>query len=642
MTCNALFVAVESFVRIASVRFIFAFTQPCLNAHERYSILEGSVISKACLSKINFIKKSAFPCDCSMSVIFLKKKFFLLITSFRFSGLRLKWIPFTFHLEELSMEKKDNVPKLLTTYLQKVGHKINERDLSLQLEGNPHYPSLRSITDTFDYFGVENVAAQIPVDAIDQMPENFLANILDEYGNSIVVEVVKKGNKLRITDGGDINGKMFANDFKIIWTGNVIAVEPNENSPELFSGQLQRHAPALSVVLLILMAYFQISEWTTAIYTFLATAGIYVSSLAVREELGLYSKLTAKVCNSSESNTNCSQVIASESASIFGVKLSDASMSFFAALLIIQALLGFNAFFFQVLAWMSLPVIIYSLYVQFIVQKTWCPICLGIGGILLVQSAIALFKEGIALENQSFDWLYLAQAMVVMGLTYFLWLNWSKLMRDLLASQVEQKEFVKFKRNPHIFDAALGRRKLGQYIPMVNRHELSFGNPDASLVITGVTNPYCGFCAASFRMYHQLLERFRDQIKVVLVFSVSLDPTQQDRRQISQRIIEEYHKNPHQAWELARKWYAEKDEKSWIEFAGAPIDNENTEILQAHVDWCKTHHVFGTPVTLLNNNYFPSEYDTSDLTYLVAEALEVEMEKQHEKTNYSVADQVES
>ena len=193
------------------------------------------------------------------------------------------------------MEKKDNVSKLLTTYLQKSGHKINERDLSLQLEGNPHYPSLRSITDTFDYFGVENVAAQVPVGAIDQMPENFLANILDEYGNSLVVEVVKKGNKLRVTDGGDINGKMLTNDFKIIWTGNIIAVEPGENSSEQFSGQLQRHSPAVLVVLLTLVACFQITEWTIAIYPILAAAGVYLSSLAVREELGLYSKVYAPV-----------------------------------------------------------------------------------------------------------------------------------------------------------------------------------------------------------------------------------------------------------------------------------------------------------------------------------------------------------
>lgn len=536
------------------------------------------------------------------------------------------------------MERKDNVSKLLATYLQKVRHKINEKDLSLQLEGHPHYPSLRSITDTFDYFGVENVAVQVPVGAIDQMPEYFLANILDEFGNSLVVEVVKKGNKLRITDGGDINRKMLTNDFKIIWTGNVIAVEPDESSANLISGAVQRHVPLLMVSFLVLTAFIQVSEWTATIYILLATAGVYLSSLAAKEELGLYSKISAKFCNSAENNANCSQVIASDSASILGVKLSDASISFFVSLLLLQVLLGFNTSFFQVIALASLPVVVYSVYAQAIVQKTWCPICLGIGGILVTQSTMVFFNEGTVWNAEAFDWLYLLQAIAIFCLTYFLWFSWRSIKKEILASQKVQKDFTRFKRNPVIFNAALGQRTVHKPAPMALEHEISFGNPKARLVVTGVTNPFCGFCAASFQMYHQLLERFGDQIRLNLIFSVSLDPAQKDRRRTSQRIIEQYQEDRQKAWELALKWYTEKDEKSWIEFAGEPTDNENTEILQAHFNWCKTNEVLGTPVTLLNNNYFPSEYDTSDLIYLVADAIERDVEENLKKTKYSVAD----
>ena len=74
------------------------------------------------------------------------------------------------------MNKSENhLVKILQSYLKKEGYSINLDDFKLQLLSNPSYPSVKSITDTLDYFGVENIAANVPKDALNQLPNFFLA-----------------------------------------------------------------------------------------------------------------------------------------------------------------------------------------------------------------------------------------------------------------------------------------------------------------------------------------------------------------------------------------------------------------------------------------------------------------------------------
>ena len=79
----------------------------------------------------------------------------------------------------------NQIVTLLSNYLKRELYSLNQNDLKIQLLSNPDYPSVKSITDTLNYFDIENIAANIPKDAFVQLPNLFLAIIIKDNKTSI-------------------------------------------------------------------------------------------------------------------------------------------------------------------------------------------------------------------------------------------------------------------------------------------------------------------------------------------------------------------------------------------------------------------------------------------------------------------------
>lgn len=512
--------------------------------------------------------------------------------------------------------------KVLFSYLKRSGYTLENKSFQLQLEGNPSFPSLKSFTDTLDYFEVENIAANVPVGAIDEMPKSFLASVLEESGLSIVVEVKKVGDKIKLNNGGSFNRTVSPQDFKIMWTGNILAVEPRQvaNSHRFKPSNVFTFISVFACI--SLLAFMNLQAWQESIYFLLALGGIYLSYLAVREELGLYNRETSQLCNSSTSNTNCGEVISSGSSSIFGVKLTDASLSFFVVWFLGLAIWGANTTYFQILAWCCTPLVVYSLYTQAFVQKTWCPICMGIDAILIVFMITVLAIAGFSFSWSSADIIYSGQAIAFGFLVYTGWLFLKPLLIDSIQLKKTEIDFLKFKRDETIFRAVLNSNEYPNLTPFDPQYEIWFGNPNADLVITGITNPFCGYCSQAMHGYDQLLQKFGDKLRIRLVFNVSPDSRQEDNVALSSRLIELFKEDPHQALKATKEWYEEKVYDDWIAKYGVPQASIDKTGLAAHFEWCKSNQMTYTPMTLMGNHLLPRPYMAADLMGLVQDALE--------------------
>jgi hypothetical protein len=89
---------------------------------------------------------------------------------------------------------------------------IDRELLNLQLLSHPEYPSLKSITDTLDYFEIENLAAAVPKDALSQMPKSFLALVSSERGDEVVL-VEKKSNGIQTVNAAEEKEKNVGSNF---------------------------------------------------------------------------------------------------------------------------------------------------------------------------------------------------------------------------------------------------------------------------------------------------------------------------------------------------------------------------------------------------------------------------------------------
>ena len=90
-----------------------------------------------------------------------------------------------------------------------------KKDLELQLQIHPSYPSFQSITDTLDYFDIDNIAVEIPMDALDQLPKSFISLITVENAEEIVT-VIKKNDSIELKHTSLKKKKFTFNEFKEI------------------------------------------------------------------------------------------------------------------------------------------------------------------------------------------------------------------------------------------------------------------------------------------------------------------------------------------------------------------------------------------------------------------------------------------
>ena len=86
-------------------------------------------------------------------------------------------------MKENNIKMNNNLDILLGRFLKKNNIKINSNDLKFQLQSNIDYPSISSISDTLDFFEIENLVVKIPLDSIDELPKSFITKTKDEKKN---------------------------------------------------------------------------------------------------------------------------------------------------------------------------------------------------------------------------------------------------------------------------------------------------------------------------------------------------------------------------------------------------------------------------------------------------------------------------
>lgn len=517
--------------------------------------------------------------------------------------------------------------KLVAALLHKLGIlQVNADDLYLQLISHPETSSLRAITDTLDYFGVPNVAVQIPKEALDQLPDYFIA-VLENEGQSEAVLVNQKKKRIKITSQEGKSTVLPLAQFEQQWTGTIVAVEKAESDLGISQKRLNLNAVLIGLLSLsvISVTFLITSEPFTILYTFLTGFGLVVSYFIAKEGLGIKDPLAAKVCASITKNKEgCSTVInADQGKFLEKIKLADVSIVFFGALLVGLITIGFDHSVLFALSLVALPVVAASIYLQAFVLKKWCMLCLAISLVLISQFVVLQ----LAFTNWEFSWVYLLKGIFVVLTATFIWSVLKKFWKDSIDLKSTLVEYYAFKRNSDTFFYLLDKSDKLPVATIENAHRITFGEPQALVRIDAVTSPLCGFCQEPFQQYDSLLKRYPDDIQVNFIFSVPDDPENQ-ASQIALRIVELYQENPNEAYEALSYWFKYKDIERWMKRYGA-IDKSNSltaQIVIAHQEWCKQNEVFYTPATIINGNLFPRDnYKITDLQFFIEDLKEREV-----------------
>lgn len=506
---------------------------------------------------------------------------------------------------------------LLTQLLKAHNYALNEKELALRFLSDPDNLVL-SFTNTLDYFKIEHVTANVPKTALQQLPKSFIAQVNNGKSEPIVL-VTKKSNKtiqLQLSEKKIIT--LSENQFLSDWTGFVIAIEEN-NAPIRKALSKKTIIPTTLLILsLILIAYIYnvTSSILLSIYFALALVGSGLSYLIVKEKIGK-ATFASKYCKIS-SSTSCENVLNSKSAKIYkGFDLSDAVVIYF-TFLSVTFLIQSSSILFFIFSVGSLPIIIYSIYQQYVTIKKWCLLCLGVALILALQfvTFLPIYK------NTLFAFNHILLFSAVASCVTIIWLSLKPL------TTLEQKHYnlevenLSFRRNYHLFIPYYNTlSKIDTEDNVIPQVTLGAKNPLIKLTI--ITNPLCKSCIDAHKTYMDILSKFEDNIQLNFRFLIPSKDRTDAKTIISERLLQLYFENDSIVFlEAFNDWYNTLDVKKWTKKWGTCEDLKFNKIITQHIHWCLKNTIVATPALLINNRLFPQNYSTEDITHFIEPILE--------------------
>ncbi len=511
-----------------------------------------------------------------------------------------------------------NPYEVLDLFLRKNKYYFNKRELQLQLEAHPNYPSVRSFTDILDFYRVEHIAATVPEESFDQLPSCWLA-VVSPKGFRQIALVERQVDQVKLASE-DGSMELSKTDFLEQWEGVVLAVEPNENVSSFWRSSSL--TSILSVLLLLCIGgclWIQgLVGWHQIAYLLLSAVGLYFSILVLKAELGFQSAFTEKWCRINAA-TDCTEVINSKGSQLpMNISLGDLALVFFALTICTTLFLATPATLFFPLALASLPIVLYTLLYQWKEVKKWCTLCLGISAVLLTQFLVLYFADRstvVPLET------YLSIASLFLLLSIG-WRFAKSILQEHQQFKKDALEYSSFKKEADSFRPLLQAQQQFKVNDMDHGSALIMGNPNATFKLYAVTNPSCMHCRPTFLGYEKILERYGDRMALVLRFNVSLEDSSSPTLHIAAHTVAIY-KNlgPRKALEALAEWFQTQDFEAWQSKFGQTLETGAINILQQHRNWCNEQGLIFTPVSILNERLLPPYYNTEDLYYLLEDLL---------------------
>lgn len=172
------------------------------------------------------------------------------------------------------------------------------------------------------------------------------------------------------------------------------------------------------------------------------------------------------------------------------------------------------------------------------------------------------------------------------------------------------REYNYLKYNSSIFDFILNKS------PRWDTHSITagglyFGNKDAKINITIISNPFCNPCA---QMHKRLSEIKNSNVRFQYIFT----NFSKEMESVNKYLIGFYNKYGEEpTWNVLDKWFSsEVKDISFFDFIDFDYNTEKimTDIHKSR-EWLKSHPFMKTPTVLINGREVVWPYEIEDYTY---------------------------
>lgn len=537
--------------------------------------------------------------------------------------------------------KQDNDLKLVCKNLFETYH-IKYSDLYLEkaLEEHVDSPTLLSIKDTLFKYGVESVAIRKADYNYYDFETPFICSIQQEdwhKGSFTIVSQVSETNITYLDPQTNKLKEIPLSEFEQIDKGIILLTDDSHKKDELNLAShlieqrnqtIARNIPIyLSLITLLLSLGYTVLNyqtgisWVNIILTMTSFIGLAVSSLLLWHEIDAHNPFIREVCGGQGKKANCDAVLNSSQSSFFGINWAIWGFAFMATLFSIQVFFAGNLSFLYLSAIISLlaaPYILFSIYYQAQVIKHWCPLCLAIQGVLIINSLTAIFfiyNQGINLAPISSYSIVLTILLACFFMTAAYTLI--PLLKSARDNRNTEKRWKKLRYNTEIFKALLDKSE--KITAPIDGLGIVVGNPLAKNEIIKVCNPYCGPCSKAHPELEYIIKHNPD-VKVRIIFTASGEENDYRTAPVLHFLaLSEMYGNDFLS-KAIDDWYL-SEKKDYKEFAKKYPINEDlkgqNEKIYAMFNWCKSMKIRVTPTIYINGRELPEGYHISELNYVL-------------------------
>lgn len=486
-------------------------------------------------------------------------------------------------------------------------------------QSHPNFPSLFALTDTFSSLNIENIAARVDKNQYNELPENFLGYVIASDKTVQLALVHKINDAVELTFEGEKPEHQSIQSFMDRWNGIVVAIEPAEAQQQKlqisFSFTLLFAAVALEGTFILFNSIY-LNSWYMIMFSTYIIGGL-LGVLIVREKFNNNPSASSKIC-SIGANTSCDSVIKSEQATLTKwVDFSDLGILFYGSAMVAMIIEPESFGLINALSLFAIPLIMYSLWVQRTILKTWCILCLGLSTVLLVQALFSLLL-GISFSQGTTELLF---SIVVIG---FLWFLIRSLLQSNVAFLKSNTDLLRFKRDFDIYGF------LRQSIPVttdaISVGKIKIGASTNPVSVAIIISPSCGHCDEAIQQAFELYQENPNRIKLEVFYNMNPENHENPYVEIARTILQIAKSDQGKAIEALTDWHVKQVNRvKWKEKWGQEkIDPEIDNWMETHYKWCLDNEFNYTPVRVVNDSILSKHYTIKELRYFISELIEIE------------------
>jgi len=506
-------------------------------------------------------------------------------------------------------------------WLRACGYRLSKNYCKEEITTHPDYPSLTSVIDFLQILKIPCRAIKVDISYIHDFDYPVLAHIKQPANErmSIIYDIPQWDRE---------------EEIKKYWSGVVVFSKKNPEWEKKENTAYRRNelrneivacAFAIIVCSLYLISLLQHRPLSECIFGAFSLLGIFISFLALTEELELQISISRQICGAGDYR-GCGAVLKSScSKGVAGITPADASLTYFTAQFIIYLFNHFLNFFMlasYLISFSSIVLIPWSLFIQAFKLKQWCTLCLIILAILTIQSAIAIFSLS---PVESF-------LPEVVFLTSFCFLMLTLIPIKQLVNTNNEKRVRLAELKKWKFDASLflGQWRQEEEVDVtIWENDLVLGNPEAALQITVACNPYCHPCAKAHMQLEDLMHRFESKIKVQLRFLCYPEESNSKITIAVKAILQRATslKNGLELETMLGNWFEWLHYDKWVQNWAPDTGIDVAKMLVMHANWIKRNRISFTPTFFINGRRLPGLYTIKDVEILIPQLSELIMEE---------------